>query len=180
MSYFKHVQIEDELGDIINPATDEELIELNEQIASILAGDALIKIWDGTYTVGVTSGGRLKVSQDVTAPEATTPVQVTDTGNVTTTADNVYVIPNTENLTIQRLNGGGEEDISGNVIELFYDPAGTGTGMTLIDSIFCSGNSDQHDLDVTYTGDGTAAIRMRRRRLGGGAKEIFGRWDGYY
>ena len=52
--------------------------------------------------------------------------------------------------------------------------------MTLIDAIFASGNSDQHDLADEFIGDGTALIRLRRRRLTGGSKEIHGAWDGYY
>ena len=52
--------------------------------------------------------------------------------------------------------------------------------MTIIDTIFASGGSDQHDLRATFTGDGTASIRLRRLRFSGGSKQIFGRWEGYY
>ena len=84
-------------------------------------------------------------------------------------------------VTMKNSDAGSEMDTTaGNVIELWYDPNGDGTGMEIIDVIFCSGDGDQHDLSASYLGDGTKAIRMRRRRFSGGSKEIFGRWEGYF
>jgi len=132
--------------------------------------------------VSVTSGGRLKISQEPPdAPSETTPVNITEFDNVSGTDDNVYIIPSGETLTIQRFSAGAEVDTTaGNNVELWYDPNGTGIGMTIIDVIFCSGSGDQHDLRAQYIGDGTRVIRMRRKRYSGGSKEIFGRWEGYY
>lgn len=132
--------------------------------------------------VAVTAGGRLKISQEPPdAPAESTPVIITEFNNVSTTHDIPYDIPDGETLIIQRFSGGAEVDsTAGNVVELWYDPLGTGLGMTIIDVIFCSGDGDQHDLREEYLGDGTKRIIMRRRRFGGGAKEIFGRWEGYY
>jgi hypothetical protein len=136
---------------------------------------------DGVYTALVTPAGRLNIAQEPpTPPPGTTEVSVTEFDAVTTTDDNVYTIPNGETITLQRLSGGAEQANSGTTIELWYDPNGDGTGMTIVDVIFSSANSDQHDLNESYTGDGTAAIRMRRRRLSGGAVQVFGRWEGYY
>jgi hypothetical protein len=131
--------------------------------------------------VKLSADGRLLVSTTSPAPPETTPVDITESGDVVTVSDNVYVIPNGETLEINRFSAGAEVDATaGSVIELYYDPNGTGVGMTLLDAIFASGSSDQHDENISYLGNGTIAIRLRRRRLTGGSKEIFGRWEGYY
>lgn len=138
--------------------------------------DGLIK------KVAVTSTGRLKIdTAPADAPPATTAVARTEYSSVSGSDDDVFPIPNGEILIINRFVAGAEVDsTAGNVIELWYDPLGTGLSMEIIDMIFCSGDGDQHDLRATYVGDGTKQIRMRRRRFGGGSKEIFGRWEGYY
>jgi len=146
-------------------------------------GDIDVNICDPVtqFKAQVDASGQLKVVTPAPAPpEGTTGVSRTEYGSVSTTDDDVYIIPNGEDLVVQRLSGGAETGNGGSVIELWYDPNGDGTGMTIIDSIMADGSSDQHSLDVTYTGDGTKSIRMRRRRFGGGAIEIFGRWEGYY
>lgn len=132
--------------------------------------------------IKLTTDGRMLVSSPPpSAPPDTTTVSVIEFNNVTTQHDNIYVVPTGETLKITRFSAGAEVDsVAGNVIELYRDPNGTGIGMGIIDVIFTSGDSDQHDLDEDVTGDGTYAIRMRRRRFGGGSKEIFGRWEGYY
>lgn len=130
-----------------------------------------------------TGDGRLYVSAAVAPPAAATPVNTAATGSVSGTSDNVYTIPNAANLVIQRFSGTAEVDTSGgNKIELYWDPNGTGTGMTLIRVAFCGGNIFEFGLDykAPLVGDGTRAIRMRRTRLSGGGKEISGFWDGYY
>jgi len=145
-------------------------------------GLAKVKIWDGTNIAGVTATGRLKVDTSPPAPPpATTPVDIDEYSNVSSSATNIFVIPSGEILYMTVFNAGAEVDTTaGSVIELWYDPLGTGVGMILIDTIFASGNSDQHDLNVFYTGDGSRAIRLIRKRLTGGAKWIQGGWEGYY
>ena len=145
-------------------------------------GVAKSKLWDGTNTAEITTSGRLKIdTSPPDAPADTTEVTRTEYSSVSGSDDDVYIIPTGETLIIQRFVGGAETDTTaGNVVELWYDPLGTGVGMTIIDMIFCSGSGDQHDLRATSIGDGTKAIRMRRRRFSGGSKEIFGRWEGYY
>jgi hypothetical protein len=136
---------------------------------------------DTGVSANVTASGRLQVSQEPpTPPPDTTAVVQTAYSNVANQSDTVYVIPAGETLILQRFSAGGEETNAGSVIELWYDPNGTGGNMTIIDTIFCNGSSDQHDLNDSYTGDGTKAIRMRRKRLSGGAVSVFGRWEGYY
>lgn len=131
--------------------------------------------------VRVTASGRIKVdSSPPDAPLDTTPVIVTEFDNVAGTDDNVYIIPSGETLIIQRFSAGAEVDTTaGNAIELWEDPNGDGSVLNIIDVIFASGTSDQHDLRSEFIGDGTFSIRMRRKRYSGGSKEIFGRWEGY-
>lgn len=134
------------------------------------------------YRAIVDASGRLQVSLPAPLPPpGTTGVNITEYSGVAGTLDNVYVIPNGATLFIQRFSASAEVDTSGgNVVELWYDPNGTGVGMTVIDAVFVGGNAEQHDLAITYIGNGTRAIRMRRSRLSGGTKSIFGRWEGYY
>jgi len=140
----------------------------------------IIKDTEG-HLADVTENGRLKVSQEPPVPPVgTTGIVITEYGNVAVEDDVEYLIPNGETLTLQRFSGGGEQTNGGNVIELWYDPNGNGVGMQIIDAIFCDGSSDQHDLNEEYIGDGTKKIRMRRKRLSGGAVALFGRWEGYY
>lgn len=154
--------------------------------ASVVAEGGLIlsgKDPDGIIRqAAMTRAGQISVSTPPPeAPVGTTGVIQTEYDAVATTHDNVYLIPDGETLVINRLSSGAETDsTAGNVVELWYDPNGTGVGMSIIDAIFCSGDGDQHDLSASYIGDGTKSIRMRRRRFSGGSKEIFGRWEGYY
>jgi len=129
----------------------------------------------------VTPNGRLKVSQEPPAPPVgTTGIVQTEYGDVDTYDDIEYTIPDGETLVLQRFSGGGEQTNGGNVIELWYDPNGNGINMEIIDAIFCDGSSDQHDLNDEFVGNGTRKIRLRRKRLSGGAVALFGRWEGYY
>lgn len=147
-------------------------------------GDIDVNIVDGELNVNkakVDASGNLRVASPTpSAPPSTTGVvrAIGPSGEAGTT-DNVYVITNTKILTIQRLSGGGDGVKAGRV-DLYYDPAGTGVGMTIIDSIYTGGNSDQHDQSYVATGDGTRAIRLRRQNIGGGGStNMFARWEGY-
>lgn len=134
--------------------------------------------------LGVTLDGRLKVEDAVpSAPPGTTAVNQAASGNVggDASVDTLWVIPNTETLTLQRFSGGSEfdkEDMQSKC-SLFYDPLGTGAGMTLIRVAYLPGNFD-FALNQMFTGDGTRQIRMRRTRMAGGTLEIASFWDGYY
>ncbi len=116
------------------------------------------------------------------APVDTTSVAITEFSNVSNSDDNTFLIPSGDTLVIQRFSAGAEADTTaGNVIQLFHDPDGNGgSNMEIIDVIFASGTSDQHDLRSEFLGDGIALIRMRRLRFSGGSKLIFGRWEGYH
>ena len=143
-------------------------------------GLAKIKLWDGTNTVQVDTTGRVVISTQSLIPIGTTEVSNIYYSSMAGTVDSFYVIPNGVTLRLTKFAAGAEDPASGNVIELYYALNGTTVGIQIIDAIFSSGNSNQHDLNKSYIGNGTRAILLRRRRLSGGAKEIFGKWEGYY
>jgi hypothetical protein len=129
-----------------------------------------------------TSDGRLKVAQEPpAAPATTTPVDVGGIASVSgTVSDTTYVITNTKTLVIQNFNGGGAPVGGGSKVELFYDPAGNGTGMTLVRVAYVYGNSFSFDLNREFgPGNGVRAMRLRRTNLSGGAREIAGFFTGY-
>lgn len=131
------------------------------------------------YAAKVDANGRVLVSTLPVPPTAATPVSQTAYSSMSSTVDTDYVIPNDKNVTILFFAGSGQADSDGTAVELYYDPNGTGVGMTLIDVGIVSGNSFQNQLDITFTGNGTRKIKLRRRRLTGSAIDVFGRWSGY-
>jgi hypothetical protein len=195
-------EIESTLAVSIKDEVDNYDLKINSD-GEILG---LSQIWDGTRKVEVTTDNKLKSDVNisdfetpnnkarvnaagqlqVSSPPPSTPggktgVTRLEYSSVSGSVDNVYIIPNGETLTVQRLSAGAEEDnTAGNVIELWYDPLGTGIDMTIIAVLFVNSSSAFLELDEDYTGNGTRTIRLRRRRLGGGAKLIFAKWEGYY
>jgi hypothetical protein len=130
----------------------------------------------------VTASGEIKVvTPPPTPPVGTTPVSVIEQGAVESIigVDDEYTITNSKTLTIQRISGGAETSNSGSIIEVFEDPNGDKSVLNLIDDVYVSGGSDQKDLNVSFVGDGTRRIIMRRRNFGGGKYEVTGRWEGY-
>ena len=140
-----------------------------------LAGD------EGINLAKVDSQGRLLItSPPPEAPPGTTKISVTELDDVATTSDNVFVITNGSTLTINVLLAGCETDTSaGSVVKLFEDEDGTGSALTIIAACYCSSTNCSLDLNQDVIGDGSRAIRMRRERFSGGAREIFGRWEGF-
>lgn len=129
----------------------------------------------------VSDDGFLKVVlPPPTAPSGSTSVQTLADSSMSGTVDTLYVIPNGSTLKIQQLRAGSQRTTSGGTkVELYYDPAGTGVGMTLIDKLYTDGSSANSALDIEFVGDGTRAIRLRRVNFGGGSVEIFAAWRGY-
>ena len=136
---------------------------------------------DAYYAKVDDSGNQYVITPTPAAPEGTTAISDTQISYMSGEEDSFTVIPNGEDLTIQRFKAGCEIDTGGSKVELYYAPNGNTTGMILIEVLFLNGSSGFADL--TYnppTGDGTAAIMLKRERLGGGSSEIFGKWEGYY
>lgn len=193
MSFFKRIQITDKTNEdncvnvddngsinINNPFATE--INLTEVKTKLSDKTQFVKITDGTNDAIINESGQtLVTSPPPETPSGKVGVIQTEYDSVSVIDDNIYVIPNGETLKIQRFTGGAEIDsVAGSVVELYCDPLGTGIDMTIISLIFTSGTTQQVDLNEVIIGDGIKAIRMRRRRLGGGGKEMFGSWEGYY
>ena len=128
-----------------------------------------------------TPDGRLKVAQEPPAtPPATTPVEVGGIATVSNTSDTTYTVTTGKTLVIQNFNGGGAPEGKGSKVELFDDPQGNGTGMTLIRVAYVNGNSFSLDLNRSVgPGDGTRRVRLLRTNLGGTSCEIAGFFAGY-
>lgn len=123
--------------------------------------------------------GEVFIKPPTAAPGATQ-ILLTEYDSVSTEDDTVHVITNGKTLVLQALIGSSEwNNVGGGVIELWYDPNGDGTGMTPISVGHCNGNNFYNVLNDEYTGDGTKAVRLRRKVLGGGTLEMFGRVFGY-
>lgn len=133
----------------------------------------------GSYAARIGSDGRMFTSSAVTAPTGTTAVSVSAIGDVNTTADTYYTITSGKTLTIQRLEGGAEEGGRGCKVEIFEDPNGDASVLTLISIFYCQYNSFCIDLLRSFVGNGTRRILLRRTAFGTGLREIFGRWIGY-
>lgn len=115
-------------------------------------------------------------------PVGKTSIDNTQQSDVTGSSDSFTIIPSGYAVTVQRFKAGSEVDtVAGSKVELYYAPNGNTTGIVLKEAIYCNGSSMFVDLNwLTPIGDGTKSILLRRSRLGGGAIEIFGKWEGYY
>jgi len=126
----------------------------------------------------VTASGELKTINTVSTPPAATEVSQISYTSMTGTSDTLYTITSGDTLTLQRLAAGGEGN--GGVIELYEDPNGDLSVLNIVAAIFVAQSSDQVDLEEVFSGDGTRRILLRRITLGGGgARLMFGRWEGY-
>lgn len=164
-------------------ASDQSTIPVELQSGGAPQG---VKIEDGSGSgreAYVDVSNRLLVAiAPPSPPPATTEVLEVAQSNLNGTANLVYTIPTGENLVVQNFRGGAEGGGKSSKVELFYDPNGNGSGMTLI-SVGYVGDTN-FNFNVNYTvpdpGNGTRAIRLRRVRLDGGGREVFGSWQGYY
>lgn len=138
---------------------------------------------DGVPQITVVNGPAEPVNITVvpaTIPTGATRVSMPVYDSISGDIDTTFIIPNGATLIVQGLVGGCEFKSQGSAVELWYDPNGNGVEMSIIDVIHVNGSSEQHSIYVSYVGNGTRKIRMRRRAYGGGTREVFGRWEGYY
>lgn len=141
-------------------------------------GFDVVEIDGATFT----ADGRLKVAQEPPVPPpATTPVEIGGieiVGN--TPVDTVHVIGSGKTLVIQNLSGGAAPIGSGSKVELYNDPNGDGTGMTLLRVAYVTRASFTLDLNRELgPGNGTRGVRLRRVSLGGPSREIAAFLAGY-
>ena len=137
---------------------------------------------DNDTPLAIDEANRLEVAVlPAKAPSGSTAVSIQEFGPVigTSFVDNVYVIPAGETLTVTRFVAASEGTGKANKVELFYDPTGTGTGMTTLRTIYTSDNTFEYLFEETFVGDGTATIRARRTRLDSATREIFMHWNGF-
>jgi len=175
-------EIRDTIGQESGATVLSRLLDIWNLITSLIGnGLGKLKLWDGTRVVSIDNANRLYVNVGAVTPPATTPVIRIEHSSITGTVDDVYVIPTGETVSLTRLSGGSEYDsVAGSEIEILYDPNGDGSVLVEIEAIYVNGSSIQFQLSGSYLGDGTNAIRLRRKRLGGGSKEVYARWEGYY
>ena len=137
---------------------------------------------DTLVNMKVNANGSINVvNVSAVAPVNTTPVITGAFGSVATTngVDTYYTITNAKTLTIQRLDGGSEENTGGSVVELFYDPNANLTGMTRLGVIYLNGSSNNQFIEQQFTGNGTRRIVLRARGFSSNSREMFRRWIGY-
>jgi hypothetical protein len=122
------------------------------------------------------------ITPEPTAPPGRVILDVELQDDIAGTDNNFTIIPVGEKIVIQRLKAGSEVSaVGGSKVELLYAPVGTVVGEVLIEALYVDGDSASVDLNYeSPEGDGTNAILLRRARLGGGAIEIFAKWEGYY
>ena len=125
--------------------------------------------------------GRILVSSTPVAPVGTTASGDTQIGGVAGIVDTFVVLPVSSTMTVQKVDGGAENSITGSKVEVFYDPNGDLSVLTLITAIFANGSSAESDIDFTTpdAGDGTRRMVLRRSNLTGGTVQIFGQWNGF-
>ncbi len=157
------------------PLNDSSVAQV---VRAILAGR---DVTDGVYKAVGLEGDRLRV----VSPPPTTPTGSTNVKRIITgtqsgmPTDDIFTIPLGSTVTLQRISGGSESGQGGGKVELFHDPTGTGSPLTLIETVYSNGSSVSFTLRDEFVGDGSAAIRMRRTNLGGGNLDMFSRWEGY-
>jgi hypothetical protein len=169
------VQLVDENGDSV--PVDKDVFATDTQKGVLLVGEDK----DGIMRrIRVEADGRLISSASVVNPPGTTQVNQSVQSNVGTTDDSDYVIPNGELLIIQQFSGGAEGDVDGSKVELFVFEDGTKTVGQLLDVVYVNGSNGSDSINQGFVGDGSRLVTIRRSRLAGSGKEIFGKWQGYY
>jgi hypothetical protein len=124
--------------------------------------------------------GRLISSASVVNPPNTTSIGDTQKSTVASTDDSDTLIPNGETLIIQNLSAGAEGDVDGSAVELWQYADVTKLNGILLGVLYVNGSNGSLAINRGFIGDGSSIITMRRKRLAGGQKEIFGVWQGYF
>lgn len=94
-----------------------------------------------------------------------------------TTVDTTYTITNGKEIDLRQFIAGSEQRSRGSQISLYYAPNGSIDGSAvLLTTALLDGQTFSDTIYGNYTGDGTAALVMRRRTIGSGVREVFGRF----
>ena len=144
-------------------------------------GDIEVRIVDEDQNaVKIDSSGRLLVSQEAATPADTTEVIKVAQTSINSDTDTLYTITNGKTLTLQIFDAGAEANATaGSKVSLYEDPNGNLSVLNLITVLYVNGTSAEASLSTSFEGNGTRRIVMRRSSLGGGNREVFGRWKGF-
>lgn len=178
------VKLKDGNGNVITSTGGK--LDVNAQISgAVTVGDVIIRdASDSAKKAMVDAAGNLKViTPPPSAPAGKTRIsrEVREDVLGGFTNNSTYVIPNGQVLVLQYFEGGARGQSEDSRVALYYAPAGilNGTEVILANG-YVSATNYQKVLDKTYTGNGTAAIIMQRRRYDGGTREMYTKWEGYY
>jgi hypothetical protein len=162
----------------------EQLPQANQSINPDAKGLVLLgESSNGKLTrLRTTDDGRLVSTAQVTNPPASTPIFEVQQSPVTGVDDQDYIIPLGNEVVLQSLSAGAEADTDGSKVELFYFTDATKLTGVLLSALYVNGsNGTETTIFKTPAGNGLdGRITLRRSRLAGPQREIYGKWVGYY
>jgi hypothetical protein len=125
--------------------------------------------------------GRLISSASVTNPPNSIPISQSSIDVVANELFIDYIIPNGVTIVVQEFNAGAEADSDGSKVELVLYSDNTHSVVEEFYSVlFVNGSNGSDSINKAITGDGVKTLSIRKKRLAGAGKEIFGKWQGYY
>jgi hypothetical protein len=133
------------------------------------------------FVADVTNSNQLKVSTPPPTPPAASNPIGNEVFSVVSAVEDTFSIPltNAKTATITRLTVSVEPVNNGTSIELFEDIDGDGLNLRRFARADLNGDFGFIDLLETIVGDGIKRILMRVEPKGGGAREVFRRWEGF-
>ncbi len=91
--------------------------------------------------------------------------------------DVTYLVPTGQVIKLYKFMGCAASSAMGSAIEVYEDPTGSGSPLTLVSKMLLNGGVGIETLDDEFSGDGIRKIRIRLRRLDGGSRELFFKVD---
>jgi hypothetical protein len=142
--------------------------------------DVITDAADGLNRLAVSA--KVQIVPPETPPAATEVNISADTPLVVNgTDDTFYTVTSAKTFTVNQIEAGaaGDPNEKGSVVEVYWAPNGNTTGIEIIARDYLIGftqivtpQTSQSRAGSPLLGDGTAAILVRRRRIGGAAQEI--------
>jgi len=166
-------------GSYIASVTNSGLLRVETVQSAGLADKVYIADYDTDAKAVVDDNGRIAITRQPVVPIGATAIELTADTLINMLTDDVYTIPSAKTLYITKFLGSASYASNSSKVSLYYDPNGTGIGMSLIKTVFVNGNNFEFDVYEKYVGDGVKKIRLRREPMGGGLREVFGKFEGY-
>ncbi|MCP4481435.1 MAG: hypothetical protein GY817_01215 [bacterium] len=136
-----------------------------------------INVWTSARA---TSAGELIIAQPPpSAPPNTVALSKDYFDDMASQQNDYYTITNGKTLVIQRFKGAAEEANDSTKIELYEDVNGDGNTLNLIELMYLNSSQHTFNLDKELIGDGSRRVLIRRTPYGGGAREVFAKWEGF-